>query len=227
MIELINICKSYGNKKVLDNINLTVSQGKIVGLVGKNGAGKSTLLSIMSGALKKDSGRVIYHNRELEDRNLIAKYAAFVPQENPLIEDLSVKDNLKLWYSGTKTKLNDLLKSSFIKEMGIDKFINEKVSNLSGGMKKRLSIACALANNSPILLMDEPAAALDLVVKEDVRNYILSYRDRGGTVVISSHEKEDFSICDELYLVKNGKLTKIDKNLNLNELAELIKEKSN
>lgn len=222
MIRLNDIVKSYGKQPILKGIDLKVERGHCVGLVGSNGSGKSTLLSIMSGAAKADSGTIFYNDKEMKTRDDLARYAAFVPQDNPLIEELSVYDNLKLWYADSPVNLDVALQSGLPKELGVDQFVRSKVRNLSGGQKKRLSIACALAFNSPILLLDEPAAALDLVMKEEIRSYFRTYLDRGGTVVISSHEVEELAMCDELYHLYNGKLTTIPVGLAPAKLVDIL-----
>lgn len=222
MIRLQDIRKRYGRNEVLKGIDLEVMRGVAVGLVGKNGSGKSTLLSIMAGALKPDAGTVWYGNEIMTQRSDLARMAAFVPQENPLIEELSVKDNLRLWYAEASVSLETGLKEGLPHEMGLHEVLKEKVRNLSGGMKKRLSIACALANNASILLLDEPGASLDLVMKQDILSYLKSYLARGGTVVISSHDRDELSICHELYHVTAGKLIPIPQNLTLAELTCLL-----
>lgn len=222
MIRLQGIRKSYGRNEVLKGLDLEVMRGGAVGLVGKNGSGKSTLLSIMAGALTADAGAIEYGGRNMEQRADLAHMAAFVPQENPLIEELSVKDNLRLWYAGAPMSLRAGLKEGLPYEMGLHEILKEKVRNLSGGMKKRLSIACALANNAPILLLDEPGASLDLVMKQDILSYLRSYLNRGGTIVISSHDRDELGICDQLYHVSGGKLETLPGNLNLQELTRLL-----
>lgn len=222
MIKLASITKSYGKKQILTDVTLIVPRGRCVGLVGKNGSGKSTLLSIMAGALKADAGSIYYHDKIMATRKDLARYAAFVPQENPLIEELSVRDNLRLWYADSLTSIEDALKAGLPYEMGLGQILTEKVKNLSGGMKKRLSIACALANDAPVLLLDEPAASLDLVMKQDIISYLKRYLDRGGTVVISSHDRDELAMCDTLYHLKNGRLEEIPAGTEMEELVELI-----
>lgn len=224
MIKLEGITKNYGKKVILDHVDLQVDRGRCVGLVGMNGSGKSTLLSIMSGALKPDGGTIEYNNKPMLRREELARYAAFVPQDNPLIEELSVRDNLRLWYAGSDTDLPAALTNGLPYELGLHLVLKEKVKNLSGGMKKRLSIACALSNNAPILLLDEPAAALDLVMKEDIRQYLRQYLDRGGTVVISSHEQDELRMCDELYHLKNHRLHRIPGGIGTEELMMHLTE---
>ena len=222
MIRLSDIKKSYGKKQILTGVDLYVPRGRCVGLVGKNGSGKSTLLSIMAGALKADSGTISYHDKLMAKREDLARYAAFVPQENPLIEELSVKDNLRLWYADSLISLEEALTNGLPHEMGLQAILKEKVKNLSGGMKKRLSIACALANDAPVLLLDEPAASLDLVMKQDIVSYLKKYLARGGTVVISSHDRDELAICDTLYHLSDGKLNEIPSGTGIEELVELL-----
>lgn len=199
MIELKEIRKSFGKKLILEDLELSVRRGQCIGLVGTNGSGKSTLLSIMAGALKADGGSIAYNGRLMTSREDLSRWAAIVPQDNPLIDELTVRDNLKLWYAGTGVDLNVALIKGLPRELGLHQVLSERVRNLSGGMKKRVSIACALANDAPILLMDEPAASLDLVMKQDIRRHLKRYLERGGTVVISSHEEDELKLCNELY----------------------------
>jgi ABC-2 type transport system ATP-binding protein len=226
MIELKGIRKSFGKKLILDGLDLSVKRGQCIGLVGVNGSGKSTLLAIMAGALKADGGTIGYNGHEMTGREDLSRWAAFVPQDNPLIDELSVRDNLKLWYAGTEIRLKDALDEGLPKELGLQDVLDQRVRNLSGGMKKRVSIACALANDAPILLMDEPAASLDLVMKQDIRRHLDRYLERGGTVVISSHEEDELKMCDELYHLTEHHLQRLPKGIAGEALMDfLTKEK--
>ena len=122
------------------------------------------------------------------------------------MEQLSVLDNLKFWYCGGKRKLKNDIKNGAPAALGLADKLYTRVDRLSGGTKKRLSIACALANDAPVLVMDEPGASLDIVCKEDIRNYIKEYISRGGTVIIASHEQEELALCSRLYVMKDGML---------------------
>ncbi len=206
IIEVSNIEKSY-KKQVLNNISFTVEKGEIVGILGENGCGKTTLLSIMSGNKKADGGKLFYNGKNaVKDKKLFKKYVGYVPQENPLIDELSTADNLRLWYS--HKNYADSKKDGIIKKLGLTEYLNKKVSKLSGGMKRRISIAIALAENAPILIMDEPGAALDIYGKEEVRNYIKEFTENGGTVVMSTHDETEIKMCTALYVMKNGVLSR-------------------
>lgn len=202
MIEVKNISKRYRNT-VLDDISFTAEKGQCIGIIGANGCGKTTLLSIMAGVNKTPSGK-IYYNNELADRkSVFKKYIAYVPQENPLIDELTTKDNLLLWL-GSNRKIKDGFENGVLKDLGIDEFLNKQVNELSGGMKRRLSIGISLSNNAPIMLLDEPGSALDIYGKQEVNSYISNYVKNGGTVVMSTHDRDEIDLCTKLYKIEDG-----------------------
>ena len=221
IIEVTDIKKSYRRKKVLTGASFHATPGECIGIVGANGCGKSTLLNILSGSLKADSGQILYSGKNpLKSHRIFSEYIGFVPQENPLMNHLSVYDNLRLWYCDSKRSLEDDLNSGILAHFGLSAYRDYDVATLSGGMKKRLSIACALAKEPPILILDEPGASLDIVCKEDIKNYLASYQAQGNTTIITSHETGELSLCDRMYLLKNGVLTE------LYELAKPIRQDS-
>ncbi len=202
MIEVKNISKRYRNT-VLEDISFTAEKGQCIGIIGANGCGKTTLLSIMAGVNKTQSGK-IYYNNELADRkSVFKKYIAYVPQENPLIDELTTKDNLLLWL-GSNRKIKDGFENGVLKDLGIDEFLNKQVNELSGGMKRRLSIGISLSNNAPIMLLDEPGSALDIYGKQEVNSYISNYVKNGGTVVMSTHDRDEIDLCTKLYKIEDG-----------------------
>ena len=220
MIEIENLTSAYGKKKVLQGISLCAERGECIGIVGPNGCGKSTLLSVMAGVLKPLSGKLYYYGKNaLENRVVFQKMTGYVPQENPLMPELSVYDNLRRWYP-YKAELTKELEEGFLHILGISSFLKVPVSKLSGGMKKRVSIGIALSGMPPVLILDEPSAALDLVCKEDIRRYLQIYLERKGTVVITTHEESELSLCSSLYVMKGGKLAEVDRTLRGKELTE-------
>ena len=220
MVEIENLTSAYGKKKVLQGVSLCAERGECIGIVGPNGCGKSTLLSVMAGVLKPLSGKLLYYGKNaLENRVVFQKMTGYVPQENPLMPELSVYDNLRLWYPD-KAELAKELEEGFLQILGIPSFLKVPVSKLSGGMKKRVSIGIALSGMPPVLILDEPSAALDLVCKEDIRRYLQIYLERKGTVVITTHEESELSLCSSLYVMKDGKLTQVDRGLRGKELTD-------
>ena len=217
MLEISGIYKSYHRQNILAGVDLTVAPGECVGIVGYNGCGKTTLLSILAGAQKADRGSILYNGREASGHpRVFAEEAAYVPQENPLMEELTVRDNLLLWYRGSRKQMD--LKGGAASMLGVDRMLDRTVGKLSGGMKKRLSIACALSNHAPVLIMDEPGAALDLECKEVIRNYLREYMASGGAVILTSHELAELALCTKMYILKGGVLSGIDCGLSAKEL---------
>ena len=159
MLELEKLQKSYRKNEVLRDVSITVKDGESVCFVGANGAGKSTLLKIIVGALKPDAGTILWNGKAV-DGTFLSEHVGYVPQENPLFEDLTVKDNLELWYANDKASLQKDLEDGWLFYFGMHKIYKKPVKKLSGGMKKRLSICCALAGDPDVLVMDEPGAGI-------------------------------------------------------------------
>lgn len=224
MLTADKITKKYGKHIVLNNISFNAKKGECVGVIGANGCGKSTLLNILAGTLKADSGTISFKNNVTATSANVSKMIGYVPQENPLFEKLSALDNLSFWYgkdtSGLKTDLENGLPALF----KITEYLNKRVENMSGGMKKRLSIACSLAKHQPILILDEPCAALDIPGKEDIHSYLKSYLKEGNTVIIASHEEAEIMLCDVVYFLENGTLTRIERDeLDISKLVERMR----
>lgn len=219
MVEIKDLTFAYRKQPILKGLNLSVGEHECIGIIGGNGCGKSTLLSILVGSRKAKKGTITVDldNKKLKD------ILGYVPQENPLIPGLSGFDNLLLWYKGSRKDLKKELEAPNIKMLGIDSFLKKDVEKLSGGMKKRLSIAIALINHPKLLVLDEPSAALDLPCKADIADYLKKYYDDGGSIIIVTHEEAELDICSKVYVLKDGVLTLTDKNKRGKELVkELI-----
>ncbi len=205
MLKLIDVTLKYHKKTILDRIDLTIPQGHTIGLLGLNGSGKSTLLSAMAGAKKPSSGQILLNQKSYaEDEKQYISTIGYVTQEHALIEELSAMDNLRLWTPMGKAEIRDTLQNTNLSILGVHTYLDLPVRDMSGGMKKRLSIAATLINKPRLLLLDEPFAALDLVAKQDISSFIRAFRSGGGTTVIASHDESVFHLCDEVYLLKHG-----------------------
>lgn len=180
-------------KAVLTDVSINAEKGEVIGLLGLNGSGKSTLLSAIAGLRKPSSGSIKVNGK-----------AGFVTQENALIDELTAMDNLKMWTPLSKQDILKELTETELSILKVNEFIDLKVKRMSGGMKKRLAIASVLLAKPDILLMDEPLAALDIPAKNDIINFIDSFRSKGGTVFIASHSEELFKHCSKIYLLKSG-----------------------
>lgn len=190
MFQINDISKSYGKKQILNHISFSAEEGEAIGILGANGSGKSTLLSCIAA--------VYSDNKECK--------VGYIPQENPLFDELKPVDNIKMWCKMSKSDILAALNCPPLNMMGISAFLNTPVKKMSGGMKKRLSLATVLINNPQVLLMDEPFAALDLPAKQDILYYMNQFLQQKGTIIVASHDEDIFRFCNHVYLLKNGQL---------------------
>lgn len=189
----------YGKHRILRGCSVYAAPGECVGIAGRNGSGKSTLLSVLAGVSKPEKGTLTYGETDLlKHPGLITKIVGYVPQTNPLIGELRASDNLRL-LGGSADPEDPVIVS-----LGLSKLLKRKTSKLSGGMRRRLAIACALTEHPPVLIMDEPTSAMDLYHKAVIYDYLAAFRSDGGIVIVSTHEVEEMEFCDRLYLLSDG-----------------------
>ncbi len=220
-LQVCNIKKRFGRQQVLSDIHFSAQSGCCIGILGANGSGKSTLLSILAGILPPDGGSVLLDGEDLLKNTALRRQAVgYVPQLTPLIPELTAKDNLLLWY--TPRELRRELEGGVLSLLGIGEFLNKRVSALSGGMKKRLSIGCAIHGRPPVLLLDEPTAALDLRCRQEIAGYLDAYRRSGGILLLTTHEESELKLCDRWLILKDGVLTPYVYDGNLTDLVEKL-----
>lgn len=220
-IEIKNIAKKFKRHHVLRDINLAVDSGHCIGILGANGSGKSTLLSILAGIQNCNHGSFLCDGEDLlRSSKKRSQVVGYVPQGTPLIEELSAKDNLLLWYSRDEMKKE--LEDGVLALLGIGDFLNVPVSKMSGGMKKRLSIGCAMSSHPPVLLLDEPTAALDLVCKQKIASYLQHYKENGGILLLTTHDVLELQLCDAWYIIQDGVLVPFHYDGNVQKLVESL-----
>ncbi|MBE6685961.1 MAG: ATP-binding cassette domain-containing protein [Ruminococcaceae bacterium] len=221
-IKVENIKKSFGKRKVLENISFGAESGKCVAILGENGSGKSTLFGILCGLIKGE-GSFFCNGRDLmKEKALRSRIVGFVPQSPPLINELTARDNLRLWYS--KEELERELEEGVLRMLGIHDFYKTSVNKMSGGMKKRLSIGCAVSHKPKVLFLDEPSAALDLICKESIAEYLNGFKKSGGIVVLASHDTYEIENSDDLYVLKNGILSPYTDSRSLHSLVGCLSD---
>ena len=208
MISIKNIEKKYGTVKRLDGVSLDVRDGEIFGLLGENGAGKSTLISILATVLKPSAGSVAINGLDLKsEKKQIRQMVGYVPQEIALWEDFTVKENFHFWSKFVKEKPSEERLIDLCEAVSLRDKWNEKVSNLSGGMKRKLNIAVALIHDPAILLMDEPTVGIDLQSKLEINQYMKSMAQQGKTILYITHDiHEIIHLCDRIGVLQKGQL---------------------
>lgn len=206
MLVAEQIFKQY-KKPVLNGVSLTVSAGEIIGIAGENGSGKSTLLSVLTGILRPDSGRVTVEGEDIfQNPRALRRWIGYVPQDNSLFDNLTAMDNIKFWASAYGAPWQKAFAFLFPNESAETQkqFLKTKASKLSGGMKKRLSIALSMLHDPAYLLMDEPTAALDIGFKWLFNETLSLLKERGQTVIFTSHQPDELLHCDRLYVLRDG-----------------------
>ncbi len=196
LISVSNLKKGYGRYQVLRDISFEGREGELICFTGKNGSGKSTLLSVLAGVDRPDSGRVLLRSSSVR--------IGYLPQVSPLLDTASVGDNLSLWCDGPAQY-----------EAALDRFDlrqikRKRVSRLSGGMKRRLALACVMASNPSVIIMDEPTAALDIEYKSIIHGMMKDYIAGGGLMIMVSHEAEEIGLCSRCYNISDGAITPVE-----------------
>jgi len=221
LITAENISKSYGSTQVLGNVNFSALNGESAVIVGRNGSGKSTLLSILAGYLKPDAGTVITHGAS----------PAFCPQHDNLFDELTVRDNLLFWTraNGGESDPNILNLSELL---GVDAYAHKRISELSGGMKKSVAILCAMTNNSPTLILDEPFAGLDIFYKNTLLKALGHLKGLGKCIIYTSHNTDEIAgLESKIYTLANASLTYagmredlFEQNIHAHSLENLLQK---
>ena len=225
VIEVKNITKEYGNHVAVDGINLEIQTGEIYGILGPNGAGKSTLIGMICGLIKKDSGEVIYEEGAANIRKW-KENIGIVPQDFALYWDLTVEENISFFcslygYKGSELKTRTKKTLDFVE---LTEVKNKRASELSGGMKRRLNIGCAISHSPKLIIMDEPTVGIDPQSRNHILRSILKLREEGATVIYTSHYMQEVDdICDRIAIIDNGKI--IAKGTS-DELKELVADKN-
>ena len=211
MITVKKIHKSFGAKKVLDNINFSIKKGEIIALLGPNGAGKTTLMRIMTGYLSSsgEDGEVLVFGHNINtEREKVLRNIGYVPENGPLYSEMSVYEFLKFAANirGIKGKeFEDNFKDA-VKKMSLEDVVNQKIETLSKGFKRRVGVASCIIHKPNVLILDEPTEGLDPNQKIEAREFIKSYGKK-GIVIISTHMLEDVeAVATRVILLNEGKV---------------------
>ena len=218
MLEVVNIEKSYGKKKILHDISFSIEKGQIKALVGPNGSGKTTLMNTMTNLLKRDGGQVLVDGKEFKDEKIF-NHISFFKDEKILDENLYGMDYLKYIknvYKRTKVDVDRV-----IKEIGIESFVKSKTGSYSLGMKKKLMLAMDFLPQRDIILLDEPLSGLDPTSVIKMMALIKKKAKDGQGILISSHSLNDIDeITNNILFLKDGKI--LEEVLENEKFIEII-----
>lgn len=217
VIEAQNLTKKFGDFLAVDNLNLKIKKGEVFGFLGPNGAGKTTSINMIVGLLRPSSGQVLINGKEVD--NMDKGSIGTCPQELVLWENLTCKESLKLMgdmYEVPKETLNQRIEK-LLKDLFLTDKTDTLVSNLSGGMKRRLNLAMAVIHEPEIVLLDEPSEGLDPQSRRVLWNYIKSLRDvECKTVILTTHLMDEADrLSDRVAIIDHGQLLKLDTPENL------------
>lgn len=214
LLQASGLCKTYGTRRVVNQVNLTVHKGEIVGLLGPNGAGKTTSFYMVAGLVRPDEGRVDFAGQDVSGlpMHLRARLGmGYLPQEESIFRKLTVIDNLMAILETRKDlnrKQQKELADSLMERFNITKLRNSQSIQLSGGEKRRLTIARALAANPSLLMLDEPFAGVDPIAVKDIQKIVADLRDTDGlSILITDHNvRETLRLVDRAYILTSGQV---------------------
>lgn len=217
-IRVHNISKSYNKIKAVETISFEVSEGEIFGLIGPDGAGKTTLFRILTTLLFADEGTAsVAGFNVVKEYRFIRNCVGYMPGKFSLYPDLSVEENLTFFATlfGTTIQENyDLIKDIYIQ---IEPFKNRRAGALSGGMKQKLALCCALIHKPKVLFLDEPTTGVDPVSRKEFWQMLKRLQQKGITILVSTPYMDEAALCDRIALIQKGTILKIDSPKNIIE----------
>jgi ABC-2 type transport system ATP-binding protein len=210
-IEIHNLCKSYGKTLALDNLSMSVEKNGFYGLIGPDGAGKSTLMRIITSLLLPDSGSLSVAGLDpVKDYRKLRLKLGYMPGRFSLYKDLTVEENLNFFATvfGTSIKENyHLIKSIYSQ---IEPFKDRRAGKLSGGMKQKLALCCALIHKPKVLLLDEPTTGVDPVSRKEFWEMLKRLKKENITILVSTPYMDEAAMCDRIALIQKGRFLKIE-----------------
>ena len=202
LLECKNLCKSYGKREVLKNINLTIPRGKIIGLLGKNGTGKTTLIKLINDLLVPTSGEILINGKKVgvESKNVIS----YLPERTYLDKSMTVREVIK-FFSEFYEDFDSKKAEKLIKDLDLD--INSKLSKMSKGMQEKVQLVLVMSRKAQLYILDEPLGGVDPATRDYILDTILSNFNEGASVIISTHLISDIErILDEVIFIDKGKI---------------------
>jgi len=221
MVTANNLIKTYGKKNevlAVDHVSFSVNEGEIFGLIGPDGAGKTSIFRMLTTLLLPDSGSATVAGFDvIKDYKQIRNTVGYMPGKFSLYPDLSVEENLNFFATvfGTTIQKNyGLIKEIYVQ---LEPFKKRRAGKLSGGMKQKLALCCALIHKPTVLFLDEPTTGVDPVSRKEFWEMLKRLKAQGITILVSTPYMDEAGLCDRIALIQNGKILSIDKPANISE----------
>ncbi len=228
MLQVCNLHKSYGSRAAVTDLSFTAKPGEIVGLLGPNGAGKTTTVLMLCGLVAPDAGQVRIGDQPMRvDADAVKRRIGLVPQELALYEDLSALANLELFGAlyGLAGKPLRTRSMAALEQVGLAERAADKPATFSGGMKRRLNIACALVHDPDVLLLDEPTTGVDPQSRNAIFDNLEALKRAGKTLLYTTHYMEEAErLCDRIVIVDHGRVIADDTLSGLYRLLPAVEE---
>ncbi|MCH5306488.1 MAG: ABC transporter ATP-binding protein [Prevotella sp.] len=211
IIEINSLSKSYGKVRALDTVTLTVARGELFGLIGPDGAGKTTLFRLLTTLICPDSGTAMVEGLDIvRDYRIIRERVGYMPGRFSLYPDLTVEENLNFFAAlfGTRVEESYDLVAPIYRQ--IEPFKTRRAGKLSGGMKQKLALSCALIHHPSVLFLDEPTTGVDAVSRGEFWDMLVELKDKGITMLVSTPYMDEAQRCDRIALCNEGRIMTID-----------------
>lgn len=211
VIDVSGVTKRYAGLTALDNVSFGVEQGEMFGLIGPDGAGKSTLYKILATLTAPDAGTAtICGHDTVKDYGTLRTIIGYMPEKFSLYQDLSVSENLNFFASLFGVSIDDNYDIIAPVFSQLERFPNRKAGALSGGMKQKLALSCALIHRPDVLLLDEPTTGVDAVSRSEFWDMLSTLREKGITIMVSTSYMDEATRCDRIALIDKGKILGIN-----------------
>ncbi|MFK3587809.1 ABC transporter ATP-binding protein [Lactobacillus sp. 23-2] len=227
LILLDRLSKTFGDRTILNKVSLNLHQGEIVGLIGPSGAGKSTMIKVMLGMEKADGGEALVLGKTMPNRDILAELG-YMAQADALYEKLTARENLIFF-----AVMKGIPKSELVlqiehaaKVVDLDRNLDQRVKNFSGGMKRRLSLAIALLGKPRLLILDEPTVGIDPALRRQIWHELRRLRDKGRSILVTTHVMDEAELTDRVALLLHGQIIAFDspKKLENDYQADTVEE---
>ena len=224
MLEVKDLTKFFGIKKVVDNVSFSVENGKILGVLGKNGAGKSTTFRMILNILEPDEGEVLYNGEKIDSK--VSDKIGYLPEVGSLIDSYTVYEQC-MYYGKMKSMSEEQIKKNMfdlLERFSIVEYANMKIKELSKGNKQKIQFIISILHDPDLIILDEPFSGLDPVSVEYFKNAILELKEKGKTIIFSSHIMSQVEmLCEDVLIIDKGKVI---LNCNLNDIKQEYSSKT-